>query len=315
MANNSSATGMDNLSVFMAVFKEKSFRTAAKQLGLSPSTVSEKISALELSLGVPLFTRSTRSVTATEAGQALAGRIAPLLMEMRAALNDVTSTRQILRGELKLNVTGAVMVDILPPLLDRFLSRHPQIRVEIMVEDRLVDAIAAGCDAGIRYGEHLAKDVIAVPIGPRIQRLALAAAPAYLASRGAIDHPADLLDHDCIRMKFSSGVLVPWRFEYQGETINVDHPGYITIGVDGASAAIDLARWARALSPRLKTGYSLISTAGNLNLSYPNGGKPLKDPGSIFPAGLPLRHYAHLLIFSERSENRVLWHPDLLHFE
>lgn len=242
MVNNSSTTNMENLSVFMAVFKERSFRTAAKQLGLSPSTVSERISTLELSLGVPLFTRSTRSVTATDAGQALAGRIAPLLMEMRAALNDVASSQQSLRGELKLNVTGAVMVDILPPLLDRFLSRHSQIRVEIMVDDRLVDATAAGCDAGIRYGEHLAKDVIAVPIGPRIQRLALAATPAYLASRGAINHPADLLEHDCIRMKFSSGALVPWHFERNGETIKIDPPGRIIIGVDGASAAIDLAR-------------------------------------------------------------------------
>ncbi|EOC0077626.1 LysR family transcriptional regulator [Cronobacter turicensis] len=261
MVNNSSAMNMENLSVFMAVFKERSFRTAAKQLGLSPSTVSERISTLELSLGVPLFTRSTRSVTATEAGQALAGRIAPLLMEMRAALNDVASSQQRLRGELKLNVTGAVMVDILPPLLDRFLSRHSQIRVEIMVDDRLVDVTAAGCDAGIRYGEHLAKDVIAVPIGPRIQRLALAATPAYLASRGAINHPADLLQHDCIRMKFSSGALVPWQFERNGETIKVDPPGRITIGVDGASAAIDMARCSKGviatfenwLQPHFKT--------------------------------------------------------------
>ncbi|EKM0525993.1 LysR family transcriptional regulator [Cronobacter turicensis] len=252
---------MENLSVFMAVFKERSFRTAAKQLGLSPSTVSERISTLELSLGVPLFTRSTRSVTATEAGQALAGRIAPLLMEMRAALNDVASSQQRLRGELKLNVTGAVMVDILPPLLDRFLSRHSQIRVEIMVDDRLVDVTAAGCDAGIRYGEHLAKDVIAVPIGPRIQRLALAATPAYLASRGAINHPADLLQHDCIRMKFSSGALVPWQFERNGETIKIDPPGRITIGVDGAYAAIDMARCSKGviatfenwLQPHFKT--------------------------------------------------------------
>lgn len=247
MVNNSSTTSMENLSVFMAVFKESSFRRAAKQLGLSPSTVSEKISTLELSLGVPLFTRSTRSVTATEAGQALAGRIAPLLMEMRGALNDVASSQQNLRGELKLNVTGAVMIDILPPLLDRFLSRHSQIRVEIMVDDRLVDATASGCDAGIRYGEHLAKDVIAVPIGPRIQRLALAATPAYLASRGAINHPNDLLEHDCIRMKFSSGALVPWQFACNGETINVDPPGRIIIGVDGASAAIDMARCGKGI--------------------------------------------------------------------
>ncbi|WP_318377179.1 LysR substrate-binding domain-containing protein [Enterobacter sp.] len=298
MANNSSATGMDNLSVFMAVFKERSFRTAAKQLGLSPSTVSEKISALEMSLGVPLFTRSTRSVTATEAGQALAGRIAPLLMEMRAALNDVTSTRQCVRGELKLNVTGAVMVDILPPLLDRFLSQHPQIRVEIMVEDRLVDAIAAGCDAGIRYGEHLAKDVIAVPIGPRIQRLALAAAPAYLASKGAIAHPADLLEHNCIRMKFSSGALVPWQFERQGETITVDPPGYITIGVDGASAAIDLARRGKGVIATFENWLQPHFNSRDLDPVLPQWWQPFEGPWLYFSSrfmSAPLRAFIDFL--------------------
>ncbi|MEY8770733.1 LysR family transcriptional regulator [Erwinia sp. ACCC 02193] len=158
---------MDELAVFLAVFKDKGFRVAAKKLGLSPSTVSERITALEVRLGVPLFIRTTRSVMPTEAGRTLAERMTPLLDEMRLVLNDVASSQQEVRGTLKLNVTGAVMVDILPPLLDRFLSRHPGLHVEIMVDDRLIEATAEGCDAGIRYGEHLAKDIIAVPIGPR----------------------------------------------------------------------------------------------------------------------------------------------------
>lgn len=233
---------MDNLSVFLAVCEENSFRTAARKLGLSPSTVSEKVSTLEASLGLPLLIRTTRSVMPTEAGQALAKRVAPLFTEMRAALNDVASSRQFVRGVLKLNVTGAVMTDILPPLLDRFLTRHPQVRVELMVDDRLTDATAAGCDAGIRYGEHLAKDMIAIPVGPRVQRLALAAAPSYVATHDPVTHPSDLLHHECIRLKYSSGALIPWEFERQGENIRVNPDGRLIINVNGVFAAIDLAQ-------------------------------------------------------------------------
>lgn len=233
---------MDNLSVFLAVCEEKSFRTAARKLGLSPSTVSEKIATLEASLGLPLLIRTTRSVMPTEAGQALAARVAPLFTEMRAALHDVASSRHVVRGVLKLNVTGAVMTDILPPLLDRFLTRHPEVRIELMVDDRLTDATAAGCDAGIRYGEHLARDMIAIPVGPRLQRLALAASPAYLALHGPVTHPSELLHHECIRLRYSSGALIPWAFTRAGENISVDPVGRLIINVNGVPAAIDLTR-------------------------------------------------------------------------
>lgn len=173
---------------------------AAKQLGLSPSTVSEKITALEQSPGV-----------------------------------------------LKLNVTGAVMTDILPPIMNPFLLRYPLLRVEIMVDDRLVDATSAGCDAGIRYGEQLAKDNIAVPIAPRPQTLALAAAPSYLALQDLPSHSADLAEHDCIRLKYSSGALIPCQFEWQGKTVSVNPAGRLIIGVNGAAAAIEFARQGRGI--------------------------------------------------------------------
>ena len=238
---------MDDLSIFLTVFHEDGFRAAAKRLGLSPSTVSERVSALEAGLGVPLFIRTTRSVIPTAAGRELAERVSPLLSEIRAVLDDVASSLEDVRGLLKLNVTGAVMVDILPPLIDRFLARFPHVRVEIMVEDRLVDVTAAGCDAGIRYGEHLAQDTIAVPLGPRLQRLALAAAPAYLASRGIPSHPSELMDHDCIRLRYSSGAMVGWDFVRNGEAFSVNPPGRLIIGVDGVAAAIDLARSGRGV--------------------------------------------------------------------
>ena len=241
MANNDDANLFDDLAILLAVCERKGFRAAAKGLGLSPSTVSDKIAQLERQIGVPLLRRTTRSVTPTEAGRVLVDRLSPLFSEARAAIQDASSSQQAVRGLLRLNVTGAVMADILPPLLDRFLVLNPDVRLDIMVDDRLVDITAAGCDAGIRYGEHLAQDMIAVPIGPRVQRLALAASPSYLERRGAPVHPRDLLDHDCIRLRFSSGALVDWEFERDGETVTVDPKGRLIIGVDAAPAAADLA--------------------------------------------------------------------------
>lgn len=241
MANNDDRLRLDDLSVFLTVCEMRGFRSAAKRLGLSSSTVSETITQLESRLGTPLLIRTTRSVAPTAAGQALADRLLPVFNETRAALQDAASAQRDVRGLLRLNVTGAVMVDILPPLLDRFLAAHPRVRVELVVEDRLVDIAAAGCDAGIRYGEHLAQDMIAVPIGPAQQRIALAAAPSYLATHTMPRHPRDLLQHDCIRLRFSSGALVVWNFQHGDETITIDPPGRLIVGVDGAAGAIELA--------------------------------------------------------------------------
>ncbi|MFP5076160.1 LysR family transcriptional regulator [Rhizobium sp. YIM 134829] len=247
MANNDDIFGFDDLAVFLDICETGGFRKTAQRLGLSPSSVSERMARLERRIGVPLLTRTTRSVSPTEAGRTLAERLLPLYAEARVALQDVASTKDEVRGLLRLNVTGAVMVDILPPLVDRFLANHPGVRIEFVVEDRLVDAVAAGCDAGIRYGEHLAQDMIAVPIGPTTQRTALAASRSYLAERGAVQHPNDVLAHDCIRLRFSSGAYIDWDFEKDGETWSLDPPARLIVGVDAAAAAIDFARTGRGL--------------------------------------------------------------------
>jgi DNA-binding transcriptional LysR family regulator len=262
MPNSYNTLRLDDLSIFLAVLEARGFRAASKRLGLSPSTVSEKIARLEMQVGVPLLIRTTRSVMPTEAGQVLASRLSPLFNEARSALQDAANSQLAVRGVLKLNVTGAVMVDILPPLLDRFLALHPHVRLEIMVDDRLVDIIAAGCDAGIRYGEHLAQDMIAVPIGPSFQQLAYAAAPTYLERRGEPLCPSNLLSHDCIRFRFSSGALADWDFERGEDVVKVDPPSRVIMGVDGAAAAIELARagcgvigtFKNWLSPYFETG-------------------------------------------------------------
>ncbi|MEN4668712.1 LysR family transcriptional regulator [Pantoea agglomerans] len=289
---------MDDVAIFLAVFRGQGFRAAAKTLGLAPSTVSERITALEVSLGVPLFIRTTRSVTPTEAGRMLADRMAPLLSEMRSVMNDVASSQREVRGLLRLNVTGAVMVDILPPLLEQFLDRHPLLRVEIMVDDRLVDATAEGCDAGIRYGEHLARDNVAVPVGPRRQRLALAAAPDYLASRGLPVHPTALAEHHCIRLKYSSGALIPWEFERNGETVSVNPAGRLTIGVNGASGAIELAKKGQGIIAVFENWLQPCFTTGELLPVLPEWWPEFEGPWLYFPSrfmSAPLRAFVDFL--------------------
>ena len=232
---------LDDLEVFLAVVQAGGFRDAARRLGSSPSTVSERIGRLESRLDLRLFNRSTRAVTPTEAGALLAARLAPALAEVDAALASAGGTPDSPRGLLRLNVPGAVTRDILPPLLARLMRTHPGIRVELVVEDSFVDAIAAGCDAGIRYGEALARDMISVPIGPRVQWAGAAAAPSYLERRGTPAHPRDLDGHDFIRFRFPSGLQIPLEFEKDGETIVTSPEARLVIGTGATEAALAAA--------------------------------------------------------------------------
>lgn len=298
VANNVDLVDLNDVVILLAVLEARGFRAASKRLGLSPSTVSEKIAQLEARLGVPLLIRTTRSVMPTETGRALADRLTPLLGEARAALQDAASSQRNVRGLLRLNVTGAVMVDILPPLIDRYLALHPHVRLEIVVEDRLVDITAAGCDAGIRYSEHLALDTIAVPIGPRVQRLAYAAAPAYLSAREAPLHPRDLLSHDCIRLRFSSGALVEWDLERGDEAVTINPPGRLIVGVDAAAASIDAARSGRGIIGTFENWLTPHLASGELLPVLPDWWPRFEGPRLYFSSRLmsaPLRAFVDLV--------------------
>ena len=227
-----------DLLAFLAVVRAGGFREAARSAGASASSMSEAVRRLEARLGVRLLNRTTRSVAPTEVGLRLAERLAPALGEVEAALDIVNLYRDRPAGTLRLNVPANVSRTVLAPILVPFLTTYPEIRVEVVVEDGFVDLLAAGCDAGIRYDERLAQDMIALPIGPRTQRLLTAAAPSYLAARGIPEHPRDLLEHACMRGQFSGGAIATWEFERDGEIVRVDPPGPLQVR---QGAAFDLA--------------------------------------------------------------------------
>jgi len=193
---------------------------------------------LESTLGIRLLNRTTRSVATTEAGARLLDRLAPALGEVEAALDVVNGFRDRPAGTLRLNVPVSAARLVLPQILPPFLAAYPDIRLEIVAEDGFVDVLAAGCDAGIRYDERLEQDMIALPIGPRVQRYATAASPAYLDRCGRPDHPRDLLAHACLRGRFASGAMNAWEFERDGEIVTVEPSGPLIVRI---GAATDLA--------------------------------------------------------------------------
>jgi DNA-binding transcriptional LysR family regulator len=193
---------------------------------------------LESKLGVRLLNRTTRSIAPTEAGARLLERLTPALGDVEAAIDVVNAFRDRPAGTLKLNVPATVARLVLPSIVASFLKAFPDIRLEVIVEDGFVDVLAAGCDAGIRYDERLEQDMIAVPIGPRVQRFATAASPDYLDARGRPEHPRDLLAHACLRGRFASGATPTWEFERDGEVVRLDPVGPLVVR---AGAAADLA--------------------------------------------------------------------------
>jgi DNA-binding transcriptional LysR family regulator len=219
----------------------RGFRGAAQARGASASAISEAVRRLEAAIGVRLLNRTTRSVAPTEAGQRLLERLAPALSEIESGIDVVNGFRSSPRGTLRLNVPVIVAMKILPSIASRFLAAYPGVTLEIAADDDFIDVVAAGFDAGIRYEGRIERDMIAAPIGPRVQRYVTAAAPAYLAAHGAPSHPRDLVNHACIRHRFPRGAVSDWEFERLGEVVRVK--------VKGPPSP---RRWSWSLAPRLR---------------------------------------------------------------
>ncbi|MFM0035858.1 LysR family transcriptional regulator [Paraburkholderia strydomiana] len=229
---------LNDLAAFVSVARAGGFRDAARSAGVSASSLSIAVRRLESKLELRLLNRTTRSVAPTEAGLRLIEKLTPLFGEMEAALDVLNGFRDTPTGTLKLNVPSSTARIVLPNVIASFLKQYPDIRVEVVVEDGFVDVLSIGCDAGIRYDERLEQDMIAIPIGPRVQRFATAAAPAYLDAHGRPEHPRELLSHACLRGQFAGGATPTWYFERDGEVLQLNPSGPLIVR---PGAAIDLA--------------------------------------------------------------------------
>lgn len=233
---------LGDLNAFVAVARAAGFRDAARATGASASGLSDAVRRLETRLGVRLLNRTTRSVAPTEAGRRLLDRLGPAMGEVETALDAAHADRNTPAGLLKLNVPVSAARLVLPAIVPGFLEAFPLIRLEVVAEEGFVDLMATGCDAGIRYDERLEQDMIAVPIGPRLQRFAAAAAPGYLDRRGRPSHPLDLRDHACLVGRFNNRAAPSWEFERGGETVTVDPSGPLIVSLGGgADLMVDVA--------------------------------------------------------------------------
>jgi DNA-binding transcriptional LysR family regulator len=234
-----------DLSMFLAIAHHRSFRKAATELGLTASALSHALRNLEERLGLRLVNRTTRSVALTEAGERLFNRVTPAFRDISDALEDLNSFRGAPVGALRINAAKTSAELVLLPLVTRFLRAFPDVTVDIVVDGGLVDVVADGFDAGVRFGESIAGDMVAVPLGPR-QRTAIIASPDYLRTREEPRHPRDLLSLPCIRYRFAGGRFYRWEFERGGTELEIEVDGPLTLDdqdlmVDAALAGTGIA--------------------------------------------------------------------------
>ena len=218
----------------LAISRRGSFRVAALDLGMSTSALSNAIAKLEGTLGVRLFNRTTRSVALTDAGKRFVDQVTPVLKDIHQALDAVRSQQATPSGTLRINTFPTAGREILSPLVIEFLRRFPEVHIDLVTEGKLVDIVADGFDFGVRSESLVPKDMIAIPLGPP-RRYAVVASPSYLAKRDRPRAPADLLAHACIRTRLPNGALFRWLFEAEGQPVQVDINGPITL--DEASLA------------------------------------------------------------------------------
>jgi DNA-binding transcriptional LysR family regulator len=218
---------LNDLLAFLAVGQERSFTRAAAKLGVSQSALSHTIRGLEERLGVRLLTRTTRSVSPTEAGERLLHTIGPRFEEIESELAALSEFREKPAGTIRITATDYAVETILWPKLTRFLRRYPDVKIEIIIDYGLTDIVAERFDAGVRGGEQIAKDMIAIRIGPDM-RSAVVGAPSYFAGRSEPQRPQELIEHNCINLRLPTrGGLYAWEFEKDGRELKVHIEGQL----------------------------------------------------------------------------------------
>ncbi|MEM9693893.1 MAG: LysR family transcriptional regulator [Myxococcota bacterium] len=222
-----------DLVTFAAIARHASFSRASRELGVSRSALSHRMRALEERLDVRLLNRTTRSVSLTFAGEHLLARIEPALATVARSVRDILDAAEQPAGQLKLNISNLAARVVLAPRLRALRETYPRIDLEVSVNDALVDIVAAGFDAGIRFHDALQLDMISVPVGPRIE-FAVVGSPEYVESHPTPHHPLDLLEHDCIGFRLiASRRLYAWEFARDGEEVEVAAPTCFTTDSPG----------------------------------------------------------------------------------
>jgi DNA-binding transcriptional LysR family regulator len=218
-----------DFATFLAIARHKSFRRAASELGVTPSALSHALRVLEERVGLRLVNRTTRSVALTEVGERLHARLKPILLDLDAAFEELNVYRTAPVGTLKINAPRLAARLMLLPIVTRFLEAYPAVHVEVVVDEAFVDVVSAGFDAGVRYGELIAADMLTVPCGGR-HRFAVVGSPSYFATRPVPRTPHELGQHRCIRYRFASGAFYRWEFEKRGVELAVEVNGSLTVG-------------------------------------------------------------------------------------
>lgn len=250
---------LTELTAFAAVAAQLSFRRAAVARGTSSSAMSHAVRNLESRVGVRLFNRTTRSVSLTEAGEMLYARVGPALDEMRAAIDALNNYRATPFGTIRLNVPNSLAPFLMGEIIEPLLKHNPGLRLEVVATDTLVDIVREGFDAGIRFGERLSQDMVAVRVRADF-RFAVVGSPEYFSRRKAPVTPHDLRNHVCIRYAFPSGSIFNWEFAKKGENVEVEVEGPLTtdsqeLMADAAARGIGLAYvWEDRAVPYVQDG-------------------------------------------------------------
>jgi DNA-binding transcriptional LysR family regulator len=295
------SSGLTELEAVLAVARQRSFRAAANELDMSTSALSHTVAALESRIGVRLFNRTTRSVSLSEAGEEFVAGVAPALSAIRGAMEQASSHRRTPSGTLRLNTSAGAARQVMTPIILEYMRRYPEMKVDIVTEDRLVDIVVDGFDAGIRLAETVPQDMVAVPLGPE-QRLVVVGAPAYFADHPPPRSPADLARHRCIRARLANGGIHRWEFEHRGKSLNVDVSGPLIL--DESTLMVEAARAGVGLAYLFESSVGADVTAGRLRRVLEDWSPPFPGLRLYYPGRrhVPARLRAMIELIREKGD-------------
>jgi len=273
--------GLVALDAILAVARRSSFRAAALELEMSTTALSNAVGKLERQLGVRLFNRTTRSVSLTDAGREFVGQVGPALQDIHNAMNAARSQQETPSGALRINAFATAAREILSPLILRFLELHPQVHIDLVTEGRLVDVVAEGFDFGVRPYDLVPSDMIAIPLRPG-RRNIVVGSPAYFHKYGKPLVPPDLSKHACLRIRLPNGAPYRWQFEKDGQSLQVEVAGPITL--DEASLSRIAMLEAVGIGYVMESDVRADLDAGRLEIVLEEWTPPLA-PLSLYYAG------------------------------